>query len=678
MNNFYEVDNRNVNFFQLINYKIFECRLFGDMTNHRIKKCAILSLFFLIFFIVGSYKTCNAQSEEETEFLQMFYKDKDLVISPTRNPKPISEVAENITVITKNDIEMMNAHTVSEVLNSVPGLFISFNQDFGAFAQVSIQGSEPRHVLVVVDDVPWNSLLEGAAASGSIPVGIIERIEIIKGPASSTWGSSLGGVINIITKPAGTTETPTGTISGSYGERQTQDYRIEAAGKLGPAGYYLYLGRQDSDGLRNSRCFETNNLYSKFNITLSDNADLGLTMGYSNPEVNFGGFPSLDIRSSGLLRAFFTTAFLNMSFNPEMDIKISVRRFEQKAVQDNEVLGLGYLGLSGQPYLGNIYDEATTGASTKLTWSHGFQSVVLGMDYAHGKLEQTINAGPFLQTAGVPVAAKAHPDIDKYAVFFNDTFDIDNWSITPGIRYDYNDITGSFLSPSLGVAYRLGRESILRTSVARGFTIPPLASTSSGGLFLDPNSSLDPEDVWSYQVGAESGALHYAWIKATLFYHDLKHSLTKEPYGGGPPLYNDIYINNGKVRREGLELEMETLPFHNFSFLAGSSYVDIRPYNENGSKDRYTYLIGIRYDNKKTFKGQVTGQYVWWDLGPAYGAKYDDFIWNFNLNKKIWSKQNCGMELFFSGHNIFDGAQYTFVDSKNPDRWVETGIKFYF
>lgn len=143
-------------------------------------------------------------------------------------------------MIKAQDIEAMNAHTVAEVLNRVPGLFINFNQDFGANSLISIQDSEQRHVLVLVDGIPWSFLSEGSAETNSIPVGIIERIEIIKGPASSAWGASLGGVINILTKSAGDTKRPTGMVKASYGQGDTQDYSAQISGLAGPVGYYLF------------------------------------------------------------------------------------------------------------------------------------------------------------------------------------------------------------------------------------------------------------------------------------------------------------------------------------------------------------------------------------------------------------------------------------------------------
>ena len=74
---------------------------------------------------------------------------------------------------------------------------------------------------------------------------------------------------------------------------------------------------------------------------------------------------------------------------------------------------------------------------------------------------------------------------------------------------------------------------------------------------------------------------------------------------------------------------------------------------------------------------ELFGHYVWWDL-DKYCTEYDDFIWDLNLIKKIWSKKKAATELFFTAHNIFNGSQYTYGDSKNPGTWIEAGIRFKF
>jgi len=636
-----------------------------------VKKSIVL---LVVILTVASFcRTSSAQMEEEMMVLEMFYKDKDLVVSSTRHAKPISQVSENITVITAKDIERMNAHTVAEVLNRVPGVFVGFTQEFGASSILQSQGSEDRHVLVLVDGFSWNFLANGAAQTNSIPVGIIERIEIIKGPGSSVWGSSLGGVINIITKAAGTAERPTGALSASWGEKNTQEYRGEVSGKAGPLGYYMFAGFKESDGLRESRDFDSYDLYSKFNLPISKKVDLQLTLGYSEPDENLGGFPSQGISQEGSTRTFFATASVDASLTDELSFELDFHHFNQRVVSEFDFLRMGPLiGLLGPRFEDDIFDEKTTGGSARLIWAHGRHTAVFGVDVDYGKLAQQIKAGRLLQLLGAPAITSDHSDLDEWAVYLNDTMVIDRWSITAGIRYDHNNVTDSFVSPSVGVSYQLGDHSLLRAFVARGFTIPGLALTSTGGLNLNPNPDLDSEELLSYQVGAETVALKYFWLKAAFFRHELDDALTKK-------LDERTVENSGESRRQGVELELETIPFYNFTFLAGLSYVHITPSTEVGQEDIYEYVVGLRYDDKKSFRGELFGHYVWWDNhDPFANASYDDFIWDLNLSKVVYNCDKTSATLFFATHNLFTGAQYQNGDSKNPERWIEAGIRFKF
>ena len=205
-----------------------------------------LSVLILMFFYCSSMAIELPRSPLEQEFL--FVSDKELeVISPTRKPKSISQVAENVTVIMAKDIELMNAHTLADVLYHIPGLQVEFSGGPGATNFTYIQGADPKHVRILIDGVTMNNLDANYANVGFIPVQNIYSIEIIKGPASSTWGSSLGGVINIITKSAFGEEKVGGSVYASHGEWNTGDYRGEAYGSFGKFGDYLSAGRIHSE-----------------------------------------------------------------------------------------------------------------------------------------------------------------------------------------------------------------------------------------------------------------------------------------------------------------------------------------------------------------------------------------------------------------------------------------------
>jgi vitamin B12 transporter len=112
--------------------------------------------------------------------------------------------------------------------------------------------------------------------------------------------------------------------------------------------------------------------------------------------------------------------------------------------------------------------------------------------------------------------------------------------------------------------------------------------------------------------------------------------------------------------------------------LGGFAYVDIDPPNETGSDEMYAFNLGFRYDDRKSFKAELFGHYMWWNLDSALDASYDDFIWDLNAIKKISLSDNWTMDFFFTAHNLFNGAQYGLGDNKNPRRWVEVGIRVKF
>ena len=634
----------------------------------------ILITLLLSSIIMSFSFECFGQSEEEMRTLRLFYDENELVISATRYPKPVSQVAENITVISSDDIEAMNAHTVADILDRVPGLFLSFNRDFGGYALINLQGSEPRHTLVLLDDIPWNSINEGSAETITIPVGIIERIEIIKGPASSAWGSSLGGVINIITKPAGDTKNPRGSIRASYGKSSSQDYRADLSGKAGNAGYYLYAGILDSDGLVESRSSDNEYLYSRFKLPFSKDIDAGFSIGYSNTNTGFGNFadPYINIKSN--IKSFFASPSLTARIASGLNMRFSAYYFRQDFGQKSTSLGLDITGDSGDLYLGSEIKEESWGGKFQVVWEKDINTVVFGTDIEKGKYDQSINAGTFLQNFEVPAVSRFSPDNTKWAVYANDTITWDRWSLIPGIRYDYESVTGSFVSPSMGITYVTEKNIVLRGTIARGFSTPPLGSTSGGGLFVIPNPSLKSEEIWSYQAGIEF-AYSCLWIKSNIFFHNIDNSITYAPAGAGAPPYNSIYINDGSVRRKGIEMELETVPVHNISFRGGASYVDIDPPNSLGSSEMHSFLIGIKY-NDNGLSSQLSGYYNWYDVKYLTNASYNDFLWDFDIRKRFHIDNESSIDLFAAVHNLFNGSQYT--ENVNPGRWAEAGIKFRF
>ena len=194
---------------------------------------------------------------------------------------------------------------------------------------------------------------------------------------------------------------------------------------------------------------------------------------------------------------------------------------------------------------------------------------------------------------------------------------------------------------------------------------------------MDPNPDLQPEEVWSYQAGLETSIADAVWIKTTLFRHVMDRELVIEPYGGGPPAYNDIWVNRGQVTREGVELEFETAPFHHFSLNGGLAYVTIDPPSSVGAAETTTYNIGLVFDHPDFFRAELSGYFLDPNLDEYFAPRYDDFIWDLNLRRTVYRQQGISADLFFSAHNLFNGSQYH-LDDVNPDAWMEVGLRLQF
>ncbi|MFI5294293.1 MAG: TonB-dependent receptor plug domain-containing protein [Thermodesulfovibrionales bacterium] len=612
---------------------------------------ALCLLAFSVSFISDAW----AQPEDETNTLYMFYGEKDLVVTPTRNPKLISHVAENMTVITAADIEEMNAHTLADVLFNITGVQVDSRGGPGSADTARIQGSEFRHAIVIIDDVTLNNLSDSFADIAAVPAQIIDRIEIIKGPASSAWGSSLGGIIHIITKGGDGSRKAGGMLSASYGERNTGDYRAEVSGKVESLSYYLYGGNLVSNGLRPNTSFYSNNIYSKLKWDVSSKANVAFTFGYNQGTRGEGQYPAVDLSFGNAFEYLFSTLSFNYSLTDTADLNASLRTSRQRAEHINNSLSTGEI-LSA-----SNYDDKNNGGSLKFTWKNSIHDVVSGFDYDYGELESNNITG-------------GKQSLGKWAVFVNDTMTAAKFAFTPGIRYDHTSTNGSFVSPSLGVTYNLGEKTMLRAIGARGFSTPPLSATFGTGTFSVPNPDLHMEKVWSVQAGIESTVLKYLWLKGTAFRHEITDALFNETLSDG----TFTAVNQGKQRRQGFEFELKTVPVYNVSISAGVAFTDATD-RDTGEElldvPRYTYDVGIHYNDNKSLRALLKGHYIWWNADSALNAQYNSIIWDFSLTKKVLSFGKRNAELFFTAHNIFNGSQYLVDAFKNPRRWVEAGLR---
>jgi vitamin B12 transporter len=613
------------------------------MPHHPAKTSVLLTMLYML--LVGLTAPCLAQDTEDLQVLRLFYNDNDLVSSATRSEKPLSQVAENMTIITATDIKAMNAHTVADVLNTITGLQVANSMGPGSLSNVMIQGSNSRHVLVMIDGVTQNNLSDMFPDVGALRVQHIARIEIIKGPGSSAWGSSLGGVINIITKAPDEAQPATGIVTAAIGERTTGDYRAELSGTVNSFGYYLSGGGLMTDGLLQNSAVDSGNVYGKFRWQPTRKSSVMLTLSYDEGSRGLSEIPTL-ISFSDQYRYFFSTASLNHKFSENLTVDLSLRG----SLKDNTISYRGIMNfdLSGE--------DSSIGGSARLNWKAGRNNLIIGSDFDLGSMESLS-------------VLNGSQDLDKWALYVNDTITLGSFSLTPGLRYDNTSTNGDFISPSLGATCAIAESTIIRAYIARGFNIPPLSYTFA--VLPGSNPDLKMEKIWSYSAGIESAALPYLWLKATYFRHDISDAM----------ILTQTSIINVDQRREGVEFEFKTTPIFNVSLTGGFTFINAKD-QTNGEVikniPRYVYDLGIQYENEKQFRALLKGRKIDWNTGSSLYSKYSAMTWDLNLSKKFNLSETIAAEAFFTAHNLFNGAQYIDDYFKNPRRWFEGGLRFAF
>ena len=619
---------------------------------HLIRICLIAASLFSAFFSLAS-----AQPDEDRKFLLMYFKEEELVVeSATRGQKPITQVAENVTVVTAEDIKLMNAHTVAGVLNSITGVQVFMTGGPGSIALASIQGSDNRHVAVFMDGIPLNSLSDNVADLGALSVQNIEKIEIIKGPASSAWGSALGGVVNIITK-SGNANGTRGMVSASYGEKNTGDFRLETSGKQDRLGYYIAAGRLQAEGFRPHNEFSGNNAYTKLSYDLTKDTSVLFSLGYDKLKRGTVDLPAYDRFINNTVEAVKSTVAVRSTLTQEIEVSLSLWQLQQNYAYDNLQLS------TGQELSKDIYKDKGYGASANLLWKHQQHNIVLGADFDSKKLESgTIAGGEQGQT--------------KSALYANDTLSIEQLSITPGIRYDTTNTNGNYTSPSLGATYKLTDTTLLRAYSSRGFSIPPLAFTYGDTFFNIANPDLNMERVWSYQAGIETTALKYLWLKLSLFRNDIKDVIVNEQVSATAFMAK----NRGRERRQGMDVEMKTEPVYHVSLSAGAAFMNAKDRDTNETipnAPQRTYDVGLQYDDN-SLKALLKAHYIYWNSDPSVEGKYDAFIYDLHVMEKIYSHDDQRLDAFVDVYNVFHGAQYPLAIYKNPGQCLEAGVRYTF
>ena len=572
---------------------------------------------------------------DDSETLRMFYDDQDLAVV-TRTVRPASESAEEMTVITAEEIRRRNVHTLADLIATIPGVQASLAGGPGSsLVSLSLQGIPYSHLLITMDGVTLNNLTDAYPDLAIIPVGIIERVEIIRGPSSSAWGPSVGGVINIITREPEADYPFSGSAHASTGTALATDLRGDVTGTAGTLGYYLYGGMFRTDGMTPIESgVHDAAAYGKFVWRPGTGNRVALTVGYgkSNREAIVEPVLNPLFRDDGRQVMATVTAARDLTNNAGLALMI---RTMHRNSDDRLISPAGPL-LADHPV-----SENYLGASMTFTWKDKLQNLVTGIDYDHGEGSYSSVLMP-------------KRNLDRLGIFAGDTITFQNFSLTPGVRYDRVSTFSDYMSPSLGLVWRVTPHTLLRSSIARGYGLPQLTQNLSPGL------------IFTWQAGFETQDWDPVLIHCHYFYSTVDSI----------PVFRIIVDNR---RNQGVDVGFRTEPYFHTTLSANLVYIDSR---SDATGDPVpgapclTSDIGVTYA-EGPLTGLLAGHYIRWNDDPTVSSR-STFIWDLNLTGVIYTAGQRRLELFLSLHNLFDSSQYPAAHYTNPGRWGEGGVRAVF
>ena len=561
-----------------------------------------------------------------------------VIVTATKTEHTLADVPAEAVVITKEEIKAKNIKTVQDALMLLTGIKINKNcGSWGDKGKVEMLGLDAKHTLILVDG---QRILGGHAAAvdlQQIPIEAVERIEVVKGPASALYGSdAVGGVINIITKSA--PEKPTFSASVSFGSRGTQIHEVSGGIKKDKFGCFLNYTYRESEGVHKITDQYWENIFqTSLEYEFSPDAKLTLKPYYSEHKMKDEGRKQ--------------------------------ERFSLNSIWEWIPDELSKLKLRGSLF---NYKHWTQDKSSN--WHHNLYETE--MNYSRQILDiHTLICGYHYHKEKVDDKGKVYKaDQTLHSFLIQDEIDFSPFIFVLGMRIDDHDRWDTEANPKASLLYKVDENFKLRTSVGRAFRGPTLVKLYADGWKMGPylvhaNSDLKPEKSIGYQVGAEYEFSEKLLAKLSYFRNEIEDLIDAKYTQIGPPPWDLYWENIDEAMTQGVELNLASQIKDNLILTLGYTFLDTEDKN---TKKELTY----KPKHKLTLEFSwiipeielnlnLEGEYI----GRRYDSDYNRLggytIFNLSLTKDI--KKN--ISIFARIDNIFG--------KKNiPDEYDIDGTEF--
>jgi len=504
-------------------------------------------------------------------------------VSKLKSPVPVEVYSE--TFFKKNPTP-----SVFESLQNVNGVRPQLNCNICNTGDIHINGLEGPYTFVLIDGMPIVSGLSTVYGLTGIPQSLIERMEVVKGPASTLYGSeAVGGIINVITKkPGSAPEVAVESFASGWGEVNTDlgfryDLGEKTQGLLG-INYFNYQNPIDNngDGFTDLTLQNRISIFNKFNFKRDEGRVFNLAGRYVY-EDRWGGQMGWDSSYRGGDEIYGESIYTSRweafgTYQLPMDLPIN---FQFSANGHNQNSFYGTDSYNADQYIG----FGQFSYSSQLGRTH---QLLVGAAYRYTYYDDNTFA-----TAEVDGQTNAPSITHLPGVFVQDelSFDAQN-TLLLGVRWDYNSLHGSIFSPRVNYKWNSKNQtSVLRLSAGNGFRVANVFTEDhaalTGARDVVFEGELDPETSWNVNANfvqrfyTKGGTI--IGLDASAFYTYFTNRILPD-YETDPNKI--IYANlEGSSVSQGVSLNTDFVFRNGLKLLAGATLMDVSV-TENGQTKR--------------------------------------------------------------------------------------------
>lgn len=573
----------------------------------------------------------------------------EIVVTATRTPRLLRETPVAASVISRAELTSSQSQNAAEALSWVPGINISGGAPGGVASRstVLLQGLPAHYSLLLVDGRPMLSEhIHTGVNLNLIPIDFIERIEVVKGPASALYGSeALAGVVNVITKiPA---DAPTYGLRSFYGSHRTAHIGGHFSSSVGRAGFLLAITRERTDGRKTADRYDRSNVQAKVEYRVTPKVGLDTGLDYY-----CGTYEGSD---DDAIRVHAGSA---------VDLSPSSRLTVDGHVQDYH---RNFLKSGAQATTDNTIAQMNAQYESN-RWEH--HALTVGVETRFDEFERL----------AVPRSSR----------FTHSSYVQDEMTYLPvraavALRFDRSEDGGAQLSPKASVLYSAPTSTDVRVSAGRGFRAPSLQDLHEyhydhGTLWRDGNPDLKPELSTSVVLTVEQRFSSAFRAAVSGFRNSFTDMIATQPTGevgtdGDPVVRRE---NVKQAYTQGVESEVRMEPIAGvdvrlaYTYLRTRDQASGRPLEYNPT---HSLNAQLRYAHPRLgLSAFVNAHHVrdrtYWDKTTSAHLSMADYTL---VNASVSQRIAWGLALFATVQNVLDQSVETYEEGS---RFASLGRTF--